>query len=377
MQGDDDSEDSFSDEEPAERQKIRELLRTLGKTARLDEMLNKRKKEFAISSLRQGDEFEGYIVCGITEGCKRRLKQKNNDGTPKKPTFLVRDAIHIKTEQERVLKYVNPDKLATHPGLERFLQNEYNVLSRLNHPNIVQVYTPLSRGKMTYLPFEQLPFGIESIILPGDNLEGLAFFLLEASNAMRYLKSRGVVHGDIHPEQFRGGHDPYDEEHIRLKILDFAGAVHPEIPYQGTSSYTPQFAAPEVRQNVNGNGAPKREILTHKSDMYSVGITCAWMALVRKMLDSEILDLLQNEGNGTEDRATRITQALYDHHLPYMFNRIVESLTMPRPEDRIDADELAERAKEFCFFFDLGPKVRKVKDLYTGKVMGIEVERPF
>ncbi len=361
------SETNSSDERPLEHPSGRKEARKSRKAR------EKRKKQIMSSMVMPGEMLGKYIIFGITHGCAARTGGMVS--SDRQPNFIVWDAEDTDNEQDRVLKSANPKALLDTPELEAYIQNEWNVLRRLDHRNIVRAYKPIKKKHMTYLPMEYLPYGIHEVIGAKPDLEGIAFFASEAARAMQHLKREEVVHGDIKPSQFMAGHDPKDFSYSVVKLIDFGAAHHPETLPVGVT-HTPAYAAPEVLSVVGSSQTDElTKILafTHKSDMYSLGLTIARIALTSKMDHHDVSDVFTEPGKS----AQRAREALYDHHLPYLLNRIIENMTEQDRNDRIDADEAIARINDLMFVFDLGPKMKVSKDLYSGKETGRWIERPY
>jgi formylglycine-generating enzyme required for sulfatase activity len=182
-------------------------------------------------------------------------------------------ARHRLTQRLEVLKVVNPHLLATQPGLaERFLR-EIRLAARLDHKNIVKVYTALQIGPlvvavMEYVEGENLARVVkERGPLP---LVNACYYAQQAAAGLQHAFEKGMVHRDIKPGNLRLARD--GEEHI-VKVLDFGlakvrregeGTGH-ELTGTGQVLGTPEYMAPE--QSEDAAGADIR------ADIYSLGCT--------------------------------------------------------------------------------------------------------
>jgi serine/threonine protein kinase len=359
MQGDSKSNDD-----------LRALLRALGASTRQSNMAAERwKNKVEASRIHPREVLGDYIVQGLTHGCKRRAQE--NIAVQK---FKVWGATHLPSGEDRVLKAANPKLLTQRPELEEFTKNEHKVLSRLDHPNIITVYDPVVKGCMTYLPMEHLPFCAEDVIGDRPDMEGITFFAKEGTKALQYLKREGVVHGDIKPSQFRVGPHPNNRKYNIVKLLDFGGSTHPDLPHVGMI-YTAVYVAPELLAVVGTDAcsrvlsdpddiARRFKLMTHKADMFAFGLTVARVALSSTSNHDDISTIFDEPGKC----ASRAVEAMYGNHLPYMLNRIIEAATHADPNERIDADQMMEQLKSFCKVFGLGPKIEKRRDLYSGEI---------
>ncbi|MBN1544287.1 protein kinase [Candidatus Woesearchaeota archaeon] len=331
----------------------------------------KRLKQIKKGLVVPGEVMGEYLIHRMNPGCIERARKSGKTI----PCFNILDVTHLPTEEDRVLKTPNPALMIDRPDLEFYLQNEWRVLSRLNHRNIIKAYRPIQKRKVPYLPLEYLPYQLHEIIGKRPALEGIVFFALEAATAMQCLEQEGVVHGDIKPQQFMAGHDPEDFRYSVVKLLDFGAARHPDIPPVGVI-YTPAYLAPETKRAVETAGLSDEEkvaAFTHKSDIFALGLSYARVALSSEMASAEVSILFAEPG-----KAAKMTvEAMYDHHLPYLFNRIIEMMIAEDPDERIDADEVVRRFQDFMLTFNLGPKTVISKNLYSGKVLNRSTDRPY
>ncbi|CAN0078082.1 unnamed protein product, partial [Chrysoparadoxa australica] len=128
------------------------------------------------------------------------------------------------------------------------------VLSRLRHPNIVRLREVIDDGRSLhlYLIMDHVPAGcVRAGERPYSCLE-VRRCARDVASGLAYLAKRGIVHGDIKPENILQG-DPF-------LITDF-GSVH--------GRGTPAYEAPEVY----AGGPP-----TAASDVWALGVTLFFMA---------------------------------------------------------------------------------------------------
>lgn len=140
-------------------------------------------------------------------------------------------------------------------------QREAQVVARLNHPNIVQVYAFGEEKGHPYLVMELLSSGSLMDLIQGDEpigesfLMGVAFEIAEGLNAAQDL---GLLHGDIKPENIL-----FDDK-MHAKLVDF-GIAAMQVSKENRAVWgTPYYIAPEKVVERKSN---------HKCDIYSLGAT--------------------------------------------------------------------------------------------------------
>ena len=144
--------------------------------------------------------------------------------------------------------------------LETF-QREAQVVAKLNHPNVVQVYTFGEEKGHPYLVMELLPGGslMDRTTVPDPIdvgfLMGVAFEVAEGLNAAH---EAGLLHGDIKPENIL-----FDDK-MHAKLVDFGLAAMNGAKSNGEVWGTPYYLAPEKVTDRKSN---------LKCDIYSLGAT--------------------------------------------------------------------------------------------------------
>jgi serine/threonine protein kinase len=140
-------------------------------------------------------------------------------------------------------------------------KREAQVVARLNHPNIVQVYAFGEEKGHPYLIMELLPSGSLMDLLKGDEpiteafLMGVAYEIAEGLNA---AQDAGLLHGDIKPENIL-----FDDK-MHAKLVDFGIAAMQVSKNSYEVWGTPFYIAPEKVLERKSN---------HKCDIYSLGAT--------------------------------------------------------------------------------------------------------
>jgi len=167
------------------------------------------------------------------------------------------------------IKVLRADFLSKPAYLSRF-EIEATAIAKLNHPNIVHVYTLGCIENIRFIAMEYVQgTNLKDYVIRKGALDlPLAFSIMrQAGQAIAAAAEVGLIHRDIKPENIlltRKG---------RVKVADFglcrdqeAEPVHLTQP--GVTMGTPSYMSPEQAQGHQ---------LDHRSDLYSLGVTFYYM----------------------------------------------------------------------------------------------------
>lgn len=167
-------------------------------------------------------------------------------------------ALNRLTGERVALKRLTPAAAAVEQLVALF-KLEYQTLSQLRHPNIIEVYD----------------FGVDSAgpyytmeLLDGHDLSGLApldyrqacQYLRDVATSLSLLHTRRIVHRDLSPKNVRLTSDG------SCKLLDFGAMAHAGVVTDPVG--TPPLIAPEALM-----GRP----LDHRVDLYALGALAYWL----------------------------------------------------------------------------------------------------
>jgi len=143
------------------------------------------------------------------------------------------------------------------------LCNEIDILTQLDHPNVVKIYEIFDEGDYIYLVLELLAGGelFDRIVEKEHYSEKEAADTIRPIvDAIRYCHSLGIIHRDLKPENLL-----YltMEQNSIIKITDFGLARFLENELATTACGTPNYVAPEI---INGQGYHK------EVDYWSIGV---------------------------------------------------------------------------------------------------------
>jgi serine/threonine-protein kinase len=179
-------------------------------------------------------------------------------------------AEHALLKRPCAIKLIRPDRSAE-PGLLRRFEREVRAMSRLTHPNIVEVYDfGLTPGGAFYYVMEFLPgltlgdlVSEHGALLPGR----VVYLVRQVCEALHEAHGAGLVHRDIKPGNIIVGR--YGGRSDVAKLLDFglvrsAGDAHEtHLTGEGQVLGTPDYISPEQAGGAASVGP--------QGDLYSLG----------------------------------------------------------------------------------------------------------
>jgi serine/threonine protein kinase len=175
-------------------------------------------------------------------------------------------ARQISLDRQVALKVLKPELLSNPTYLARF-EKEALSAAKLNHPNVVHIYTLGGFDNLKYIAMEYVPGTNlkDFLVRKGPPDLPLALSIMkQAGNAVAAAGEFGLIHRDLKPENLlltRKG---------QVKVADFglcrapAGAGATELTQEGVTMGTPMYMSPEQVQGKE---------LDHRSDLYSLGVT--------------------------------------------------------------------------------------------------------
>ena len=191
------------------------------------------------------------------------IKKKLGEGRSK--VFLCSD--NVNPEKDYAIKIL-PE--AADVNEIKVFRNEFFILQKLNHPNIISSY---EEGVIVKKDDEDgISTGSRFIILdyfPGDELlkykkvnveQALKIILTQVCSVLYYLHQSNYIYYDLKPENILVGDF---ENKPFIKLIDMGFAHHAAETGSYLSRGTREYIAPEILKNESHN---------HKVDLYSLGI---------------------------------------------------------------------------------------------------------
>ena len=184
----------------------------------------------------------------------------------------------------------------------RFLDRywaEAQLLASVQHPHIVTIYDIVRSQGWLVLELMQANLRDRLSGRPMD-LRALRTTLIHALKALKYLHSRGIIHGDINPANLMVDHRK------RVKVGDFGIARRVARTDGSVSRGAAKYMAPEALSGEIANVGPS-------SDLYSLGFSCYEL-----MCGSAFADLFPglNPNGGNAQAAWMMWHAAPDRKLP-------------------------------------------------------------
>jgi len=146
-------------------------------------------------------------------------------------------------------------------AFERFIQ-EYEVITKLDHPNIVKIFAHGASRDQAFIAMEYFPRGdLKKRLNQVMPVSMVITYMRQMADALSSLHQAGILHRDLKPANVMVRRDD------SIALIDFGLAkqtkVEIELTLTGEIFGTPYYMSPE-----QGHGDPVDE----RSDLYSLGV---------------------------------------------------------------------------------------------------------
>jgi serine/threonine-protein kinase PpkA len=259
-----------------------------------------------------------------------RLTRKIGSGGMTEVFLAVRESDGLPV----VLKVLDASGKATSEHLSRFIQ-EYTLLSRIEHPNVIRIYDQGFTDDHAYIAMEYFEQGdLRAEIKSGMKPERVVEIVRQVALALEAIHGRGIIHRDLKPENIMRRPDGS----VALADFGIAKSMMQQEDMALTQTRhgdvvgTPYYLSPEQASG---------QTITTSSDLYSLGVMMFEMLTGQRPFRAESLDLL------LAHHLSAPTPKL--PHAQKAMQPVVDKLMAKKPADRYPSarallDDLDDRA---------------------------------
>ena len=233
-----------------------------------------------------------------TEKLKNRISQSKNVDVRKNYEFIMMlgNGAYGKVRLYRDRNYKEllfAIKTLKKEGIPQYqfqlLKSEVNILSNLDHPNIVKYFGVFEDDYYVHIVMEYLKgYDLYKIITlkkyTGFDEKDMCEIILQLLKALSFIHSQNIIHRDIKPENILFANK---RDYTSLKLIDFGLATNSKKDTKSVG--TPFYMAPEM---IDGSSHPQ-------SDIWSVGIIVYLMLTGKYAFDAKkdenLYDKIKND----------------------------------------------------------------------------------
>ncbi len=255
---------------------------------------------------------------------------------------IVYDGIHPSLDRPVAIKMLS-HRVAYRPRFRARFQNEAKIISRLRHPNIVEIYDTEDAYATFFIIMERLSGRTLDVLFESGKhftFPQVRNVIRQVASALQFAHSHGVVHRDIKPSNIILGPEG------KVKLTDFGLAIDLDAG-QGELEEEPSFSG------VAAYMAPEQiagETIDARTDIYSLGIV-AFQLLTGSPPFTGPVHEVRNLQRTTPVPSPRAR----DPRVPDDLEELVRRATAKAPDDRYQNCEQVLRRLTEVHEIETGP----------------------
>ena len=238
-------------------------------------------------------------------------------------------------------------KFLTHVNDVDYLFKEINVLTRLEHDNIIKLYSYCATEENKIALIMQYASGgtLSSYIKSKEKIEEseARVILKQILETVKYCHSQQIIHRDLKPDNILFN----DSTHEQIKIIDFGIST---LLHDKTRAGSLNYISPEVLSGKDSSSLPS-------VDIWAIGCILYEMLTGRKMFKGK---------NNDETKEKLLERKVkFPIYLSLEVVDLIDSLCKYHPRERISIDEALKHPWMRNEIITNGKKIQNCKNLYA------------